>query len=239
MSSPDTPLGSQAGSPVQAAVFDLDGTLVLSEERNRLVWEAFFRGYGIELDDALLRHITGRRGRDSLAEILHWFPERTLPELGAEIAAYESTLDLPAPEPVPGAVELVRSVAAAGVPIALVTSAGRAAAESALIALGVREHFHTVIAADDVERGKPDPQGYLTACDRLGAAPALTVGFEDTPAGVEALRSAGMSCVGVMTSYSAAVLAAADLVVGDLSEVRWHPADRGRNMKAPKGDKGG
>lgn len=206
---------------MDAAVFDLDGTLVLSERRNRMVWAAFFQRHGVVLDDALFRHVTGRRGSDSLAELIHMFPGWTVPELLAEVAEQEAGLALPPPDPVPGAVELVRCVAGAGTPIALVTSADRGYAELALESLGIRAEFRELVAAADVTRGKPDPQGYLAACTRLGVAPGRAVGFEDAPAGIEAVRAAGMCCVGVATVHPESALAAADVVVRDLTQATW------------------
>lgn len=221
MSSPATRVGSRPEAPVRAAVFDLDGTLVLSEERNRAVWEAFFRANGVEPDGELLHYVTGRRGADSLAQIVHMFPGRTVAGLGADLVQQQASIELPAPQPVPGAAELVRSLAAAGLPLGLVTSADRPTVEEALAELGVREHFQSVIAAEDVQQGKPDPSGYLTACEQLSVAPSEAVGFEDSPVGMEALQAARMRCIGVATTYPAATLAAADLVVTDLTEVRW------------------
>lgn len=206
---------------MEAAVFDLDGTLVLSERRNRMVWEAFFARHGIALDDALFRQVTGRRGSDALAELSHLFPGREVAELLAEVAEHAADLPLPPPDPVPGAVELVRRVAATGAPVGLVTSADRAYAELALEALGIRDRFREIVGAADVTRGKPDPQGYVAACTRLAVAPGRAVGFEDAPAGIAAVKAAGMRCVGVATVHPEAALAAADVVVRDLTEATW------------------
>jgi sugar-phosphatase len=208
---------------VSAAVFDLDGTLVTSEERNALTWTAFFTDHRIHVDDALLASVTGRRGRDSLAELADYFPGRSPEELLEELWRTAERLDLPPIRPVPGAVDLVERVAAAGAPIALVTSAHRAYAEELLGELGVREHFRVLVTAEDVRRGKPDPEGYLRACAGIHVEPADAVGFEDSVAGIAALRAAGLSVVAVTTSTSAAALADADLVVPDLTGVQWPP----------------
>jgi sugar-phosphatase len=69
--------------------------------------------------------------------------------------------------------------------------------------------------------GKPDPEGYRAACQALGFLPACCVVFEDAPAGVAAAKAAGAYCVAVTTTHEAADLAAADLVVPDLSVVSW------------------
>lgn len=207
----------------EAAVFDLDGTLVLSEGRNRAIWSAFFTAHGIPVDEDLLVRVTGRRGLDSLAELAHLFPGRTVEQLYAQVCELESRLDLPPIVPTPGAAELVRQIGRTGTPLGLVTSATRGYAEACLDDVGVRELFSVVVTAEDVGRGKPDPEGYLLACARLGVDPTHAVGFEDAPAGVAAVKAAGMRCVGVTTSQPARSLSEADAVVADLTQVTWPP----------------
>ncbi len=210
------------GEPPAAAVFDLDGTLVRSEERSRALWSAFLSGYRVPADEELLDALMGRRGADVLAERPHLFPGRTAAELVAEVLALNDRLTtLPAVEPVAGAVELVRAVAVTGDPLALVTSGPRDYATGLLDQLGLRGFFEVLVTGDDVVNGKPDPEGYLAACALLGVHPGRAVAFEDSPAGLAAARAAEMRCVGVATTKPIAVLAAADAVVPDLRAVSW------------------
>ena len=210
-------------APPAAVVFDLDGTLVLSEHRNRITWTAFFRRYGIEPDEELLTHVTGRRSLDSLAELTHLFPGRTLDDLVTEVWEVEAGLDLPRIEPTPGAADLVRRIAATGTPLAVVTSAQRPYTDAVLSDLGVRALFPVVVTAEDVHTGKPDPEGYLLACSRLHVDPRDALAFEDSPAGVAAVKAAGLRCVAVTTTQPAGSLSAADAVVTDLAAVDWPP----------------
>jgi sugar-phosphatase len=206
---------------VTAAVFDLDGTLVLTEERNRVVWKRFFNGYGIEVDAALTAQLTGRRGLDALSELSHLFPDRDPQELLDEVLALEVSDDLPEIVVVPGANQLVRRLQSARVPLALVTSALPAHLAARLLAADLLDVFDVVVTGEDVTVGKPDPQGFLMACEQLGVPPQRSVGFEDSPAGVAAVKAAGMRCVAVTTTFSRDVLADADLVVDDLTDVPW------------------
>lgn len=206
-----------------AVVFDLDGTLVLSEGRNRITWSAFFARYGVDADADLLARVTGRRGRDSIAELGHLFPGRTIDQLSAEINEVEAELDLPPIEAVPGAAALIRRIADASTPLAVVTSAVRPYTEAALARLDVPGLFRVIVTAEDVRAGKPDPEGYLLACTRLGVDPAHAVGFEDSLAGVAAVKAAGMRCIAVTTTHPASELSAADVVVADLNDVDWPP----------------
>ncbi|HEY3688428.1 MAG TPA: HAD family phosphatase [Streptosporangiaceae bacterium] len=204
----------------RAALFDLDGTLVDSEPRSFAAWSRLFGAHGVPVDEPLIRSFVGRRGVDVLPEVMHLFPGMTVGELQTEALSYVRAAGLPPLEPLAGAVELVRRVAAS-VPVALVTSGGRSYAEEALGGLGVRSAFTVLVSADDVTRGKPDPQGYRLACDALGVAPEHAVAFEDAPAGIAAVRAAGSVCVAVATTHDRTQLSGADLVVDSLAEIDW------------------
>ncbi|NKZ07925.1 HAD family hydrolase [Actinomadura latina] len=202
-----------------AAVFDLDGTLIDTEPRNRVMWSRLFDAHGVPRDDALIASFAGRRGPEVLRDLAHLFPGRTVEELFEQVISYESLPGMPAAVPVPGAVALVRSLAGAGVPLAVVTSGQRPYAERLLDELGVRDLLDLVVTGGDVVTGKPHPEGYLAAARDLDVPPAEAIGFEDAPAGVAAVKSAGMTCVGVITTQPAVALARADHVVADFQEV--------------------
>lgn len=114
----------------------------------------------------------------------------------------------------PGTLALLESLPAER--WAVVTSATRRLAEARLDEAGIRTK--TLIAADDISRGKPDPEPFLLAAERLGVDPARCVVFEDAPAGLTAGRAAGMVTVALTTTHRAEELSA-DVVVPDLSAV--------------------
>ncbi len=112
----------------------------------------------------------------------------------------------------------MRRLRANGVETAVVSSAPRENVETLLEALGLSDAFDTVIAEEDAERGKPDPQSYLVAAKRLGERPEDCVVIEDAPGGVEAAKRAGMRCIGLAAGREPGALAAADIVVGGLED---------------------
>ncbi len=215
-------LTTHGGRRPAGVAFDLDGTLVLSEERSRACWRAFFTGRGMAFDDELASLVAGRRGADYFRDAADLFPGEEPEDLVREVLGYEETLGLPEPEPVAGAADLLRHLAAEGVPLAVVTSRHLPSTEQILTRLGGREHVTVLVTAERVTRGKPHPEGYLAAADLLGLEPARMTAFEDTVAGVRAARGAGMYCVGVAASTAPALLidADADAVVPDLTGVR-------------------
>ncbi|MEV6120132.1 HAD family phosphatase [Streptomyces sp. NPDC052077] len=212
----------------KAALFDLDGTLVATEHRSRAAWTRLFTTHGLPCDDALLATFVGRRGQEALADHVHRFPGHTVDELFEEACGYLMGPDSPPPFAVPGAAELLADLSGRGVPLAVVTSGLREHAVELLGHVGGAELFQVIVTAEDVSAGKPDPQGYLAACEALGVHPADGVAFEDAPAGVRAASTAGLRCVALTTTHDAADLARADLILPDLTPVRWaRTADAG------------
>jgi HAD superfamily hydrolase (TIGR01509 family) len=161
-----------------------------------------FERMGLRADDALLQEAIGRK-----AELY----ER----------AIRSSLEL-----VPGSVDFVRQAAGAGYQLAVVSGALRREIEMILSAADLRDHFEVIVAAEDVTRCKPDPEGYQTARAALGLSARDCVVIEDSRPGLEAARSAGLRCVMITTSHTAAELGEADLIWADLrgrhpSELPW------------------
>lgn len=205
----------------KAALFDLDGTLVATEHRSRAAWTRLFTTHGLPVDDALLATFVGRRGQEALADHVDRFGGPTVDELFEEACGYLMGPDSPPPYAVPGAADLLADLHGRGVPLAVVTSGLRAHATELLAHVGGAELFQVIVTAEDVQAGKPDPQGYLAACRALGVHPADGIAFEDAPAGVRAAAAAGLRCVALTTTHPAADLAHADVVVPDLTTLRW------------------
>ena len=96
--------------------------------------------------------------------------------------------------------------------LAVVSGSSRAEIEPVLEAAGIRECFETIVSVEDVERGKPDPEGYVRALGLLGIEAAEAAAVEDSAAGVAAAKAAGVYCAAVTTSFDADRLAEADVV---------------------------
>lgn len=195
---------------VHAALFDLDGTLVDSEPVHRAAWRSFFDSRGWQVSEqTYVSHFVGRRGADAFRTVDGPWRDEDPEELLAEVFTHLASVTLE-PDAVPGAAELVRSVHASGIPVAVVTSATREWVDEALDYVGVADLVSVVVTGQDVTAGKPDPEGYLTACDRLRVAPADVAAFEDSVSGVTAAANAGIErVIGVLTTSNAEALRAA------------------------------
>jgi sugar-phosphatase len=196
----------------RALLFDLDGVLVDSTPTVERTWRAWAARHGLDAAQVLdVAH--GRRTRETLGLVAPHLDAST--ELAALAAA--ELADLAATRPLPGAAALLAALPEAR--WAVVTSGTQAVALGRLRAAGLPTPV-VLVTAEDVTRGKPDPEGYLAAAARLGVdAPACVV-VEDAPPGLAAATAAGMPTLGVLGTHTAAQLARATLLVPTLDAVQ-------------------
>ena len=199
------------GREIEGIVFDLDGVLADTEPFHVEQWKLTLARHGARLPEGWFNGLMGypdvmtarllaeehriERGWRTVLE-----EKRNAVTEGAE------RIDLSYPGTSEGLERLN------GMPKAVATSSCRQVAEAILAGSGLRGYFTAVVSADDVERTKPDPECYLTACRRLRLQPERCAAVEDSPAGIEAAGKAGLYVIAVCTSYPRRELTAADVV---------------------------
>jgi len=186
-------------TPFEAIVFDNDGLLLDTEHAWTRAETALFERHGSTFTTDHKRELIGTSREQSAAKV-----ERMLGLAGRGQALMDELHELVMEElnagvpPRPGALELLRAVRAAGVPIGLASNSSREFVERALAVSELADgHFDVVVSADDVEAPKPAPDLYLAACAALGAAPERAAALEDSPPGVASARAAGMFVIAV------------------------------------------
>jgi len=190
-------------APIQAAVFDLDGLLVNTEELYQHVGSELLRRRGKTFGTDLLDAMMGRPPAVSLAIMIEWHGlADTVETLAAETGAIFAGLLDERLEPMPGAMDLVDALAGRGLPRAVATSSGPAFAHDVLGRVGLLDRFAFVLTSADVVNGKPDPEIYLAAAARLGVDPAAMIVFEDSHNGCRAAVAAGAVVVAVPGGHS-------------------------------------
>ncbi|MFF5972307.1 HAD-IA family hydrolase [Streptomyces sp. NPDC012769] len=202
-----------------ALLLDMDGTLVNSDAVVERCWRRWAEREGLDPAE-VLKVVHGRQGYATMAVLLPDRPmERNLADNRVMLA--EETADLDGVVPVQGAPAFMAALAA--LPHALVTSADEALAQARMGAAGLAMP-ETRVTAEGVGASKPDPEGFLKGAAALGFAPEDCVVFEDSEAGIQAGRAAGMRVVGVGPRAGAF---APDVHVGDLTGVRVEPGADG------------
>jgi len=181
----------------KAILFDMDGTLVDSTEVVERAWRGWSARHNISLEDVL--HFS--HGRPTISTLEHFRPGQDHSSDLKELAEFEET-ETEGILAVPGAADVLRALLTQDHPWAVVTSAWRKLAVTRVLAAGLP--LPTVIVPiDEIQNGKPDPEGFLHAAAQLGVAPAECVVFEDTRPGIDAGLRAGMQVIGLLTTCSA------------------------------------
>ena len=199
----------------RAFIFDMDGTIVDNMAFHTQSWLTFFQRRGQELEgDAFFRATAGRQGH----EILRSYLGADLSDGDANLFTDEKEavyreLYQPHRKTVAGFDRLIASAQQGGVALAVATAAPNQNIVFTLDGLDLRRHFDAVVGAADVARGKPEPDVFLMAAQRCGAAPENCIVFEDAPLGVEAARRAGMRAVVLTTTLPASAFAEFDNVI--------------------------
>ena len=186
--------------PARALIFDMDGTIVDNMRFHDDAWESWHVSNRLPFDRTTFAARTaGMAGNEIISS---YFPQAAVAELDAMSDAKEALYRvayLPHVAANAGFLELIARAEAVGVPMAVATAAPPANIEVVLDTLGLRQRFATIVSPSQGFRGKPHPDMFLAAAERMKVAPADCIVFEDAPLGVEAARRAGMRAVALLT----------------------------------------
>ncbi|MBK8899592.1 MAG: HAD family phosphatase [Anaerolineaceae bacterium] len=189
---------------IKALIFDMDGTIVDNMHVHTAVWLEMLVEYGVEMNPLQFQAATaGNTNAQLLRSLIN--PEMSDAEVEA-IALKKENLYReqfrPFLRPLAGLESLLRQAQQADVALAVATAANRPNIEYVLDGLNLRHYFATVVGAEDVARGKPEPDLFLLVAKRLNLPPEACLVFEDSLAGLEAAHRAGMQAVAVTTSHT-------------------------------------
>ena len=186
-------------SDVRAVLWDMDGTLIDSEEFHWISWRDTMADEGMAITHEQFLSSFGQRN-DSI--LPRWLGPAATAERMARIGdakeqRYRDLIRKNGIKPLPGVSDWVHRLHHQGWLQAIASAAPRPNIEAVLEALGAISHFQGIVSAEDVSKGKPDPEVYLKAASRVGAPARRCIVVEDAAAGVEGARRARMRSIGV------------------------------------------
>ena len=194
---------------MQAVVFDFNGTISDDEPVLARVYSELFAELGHPLTAAeYYEHLAGHTDEEMF---IRWLGSSSDELIRERVRRYNELVS--DGSTVHDDVRAAVRWAAKRMPVAIVSAALRDEIEPVLVASGLRDLFQLVLSQDDVTRGKPDPQPYLFAAERLGLPPQELLVFEDTDVGVASAKAAGTHVVGLTRTLGASRMAAADELV--------------------------
>ena len=205
---------------LEAVIWDMDGVIVDSGPYHLQAWQEVFVKRGVNFteedfrrnfgkrNDTIIRNTMGEDISPGEADIIATEKEESYRRRVAQhVKAF------------PGVIALMKALTAQGMKMAIASSAPPENIDLIADGLGIKEYFQAIVWGREVTEGKPSPQGFLLAAQRLRVKPRNCVIIEDAIAGVTAAKRAGMKCVAVTNTHPAAKLSEAECVVDTLEAV--------------------
>jgi beta-phosphoglucomutase len=208
-----------------AVIWDVDGTLVDTAELHFRAWLELMRQLGKPFTRAEFAATFGLRNPDIIRKLFGaQFTDKEVADLGdRKEIFYRAAAGQQGVTLLPGARALLEGLRAAGFKQAIGSSAPRENLDLILRLTDAKHFFQAIVSVEDIQRGKPDPQVFQLAADKLGEAYGHCLVLEDAVAGVQAAKAAGMKCIAVrfggQHGEAALLQSGADLVVKSLEEV--------------------
>ena len=203
------------------AIFDWDGVIIDSSALHEKSWELLAREEKLDLSEDHFKKGFGRKNQYIIPNILKWTNDTDEVErLGdRKEALYRESLSAVELEPLPGVRDLLTELKSSGIPMAVGSSTPRVNLDAVLGILGFEDIFDHLVAGDDVGKGKPDPEVFIKAAERIGCACHHCVVFEDAHYGIEAGLAGGMKVIAVATTHPVEDLGKAHWAVKSLEDV--------------------
>lgn len=217
---------------IRAVIWDMDGVIVDTGEYHYRSWRGIFKKQGVNFNESDFQRVFGQRNdtiiRKTLGEELTQIQVDRIADdkdkLFRQIVKSHVT-------PFPGVIDLLKILKANGILSAVASSAPLENIRLILAEAGIAEYFQAVVYGREVSEGKPSPQIYLLAAQKLSVEPSNCIVIEDAVVGVEGAKWAGMRCIAVTNTHEAAGLSKADLVVDSLEKVGISEIKHLFNMK--------
>jgi beta-phosphoglucomutase family hydrolase len=209
---------------LQAVIFDLDGTLIDNNAYHIEAWKSFYEKHKLSFStEAYKNTINGKTNKDIFRILLG---EGLTDE---QISVYENEKEalyrekyFPHIKPVRGLLKLLQQLSEEKIPLSIATSGIWPNIHFMFENLPIQSYFQTVIDASQISCGKPHPEIFLKAASSLGVPSSCCVAFEDSLAGIQSAKAAGMYVVGLATTHSRDDLSTADHVINHYDEISVH-----------------
>lgn len=205
----------------RGAIFDWDGVIINSAAHHELSWERLAKEVGKPLPENHFKRGFGMKNEVIIPELLKWTTVPTeirIMSLRKE-AIYREVVREMGLQALEGVESFLRTLQEAGIPCVIASSTHRENITTSLGVLGLEEFFSQIVSSEDVKRGKPDPEVFLAAAQKIDIEPVDCIVFEDALVGIAAAHAAGMKVVAVPTTEPRENLAHADWIIDRLDRL--------------------
>jgi beta-phosphoglucomutase family hydrolase len=217
---------------IRAVIWDMDGVIADTGTYHCLSWQFALNKQGKTFTEEDFQHVFGQRNDTIIRKVMGREVTQTeIDSIANDKEVFFREAVKSNVKPFPGVIALLKTLTINGISSAIASSAPLENIRLILVEAGVADYFQAIVFGREVSEGKPSPQVYLKAAQKLGAEPANCIVIEDAVAGVEGAKRAGMRCIAVTNTHEADGLSKADLVVDSLEKVGIHELERLFNLK--------
>lgn len=203
----------------EAVIWDMDGVIADTAPYHFSAWQETFRRRGVKFTEEDFRHSFGLRNDTIISNILGETPQGEIEAIAREKEETFRSLIGQRVKPLPGVIALIRLLRENGFKMAIASSTPIENIRLVTGGLGIENCFQAIVSSQDVTEGKPSPQAFLLAAQRLGVEPKNCLVIEDAVAGITAAKKASMPCLAVTNTHPSQSLKEADLIVDTLEKV--------------------
>lgn len=206
-----------------AAIFDMDGTMINNMSYHKKAWKEFAKRHGLDLTDEEFKEKFSGKKNDQILNMIfnkglssEEIAKYTEEKEGVYRELYASDI-----EPIAGLHDVLNTLQKAGKKLAVATTAPKDNRDFGFKALGVENVFSVILGDEHVTKGKPHPEIYLETAKKLQINPSRCIVFEDTPPGIQSGKDAGMKVIALLTTHTKEDNKFADYFVKDFTEVKF------------------
>jgi len=212
---------------IRAVIFDMDGVISDTQNIHSAIESELLKGYGVTINpEEITRKYAGTRMKEWMPDVFkhHHVSTPSMEEISAKKKVHLENALKEGIREVPGTREFIQFLKEKNIPIAVASASRLALIDLILSALGLREEFDAVASSEEVKNGKPEPDVFLLAAERLNVPPSDSLVIEDGISGMVAAKKAGMRCVALVrgSNEDKQDNYPANLVVSDLRETVCH-----------------
>ena len=206
---------------IKGVIFDMDGVLTDNKEQDFTAWKRVFADFGIDLSFEGYKAFTGMKGEAIVKKYIR-------PSAGDEEATaltrrkedyFIEEIKKSKIDPTPGVIRLLNDLKMNNIRMGIGTAAMKFKAYAVLDELGIRDFFKVLVSAEEVKKGKPDPETYLKVAEELHLRPEECFVIEDAPNGIEAAKNGGIKCIAITTTHERSELGQADRIIDSFDEL--------------------
>ncbi len=208
-------------SDFDAAIFDMDGTMINNMDYHKKAWKEFAKRHGFEFtDEEFKEKFSGKKNDQIFTGIFgSSLTHNQINDYTEEKESIYRELYAPEIKAVVGLTDAISSLEKNGKKLAVATTAPKGNRDFGFKALDLENTFDIILGDEHVVNGKPNPEIYLETAKKLNIDPSRCIVFEDSPPGVEAGKRAGMTVIGILTTHSEEDLKNADYLVNDFTQI--------------------